>query len=166
MNVVRELRRSVGVTQADLARRAGTSQPTIAAYEAGSKSPTLRTLDRLAAAVGRSVVVSFAPALTREDRRSLFLHREIAAKLLREPDATLERARHNLRRMVVQHPGAGPLLEDWDRVLERPVDRIVEVMLDPGLHGRDLRQVTPFAGVLTAPERTGVYRQFAEREAG
>jgi transcriptional regulator with XRE-family HTH domain len=165
MNVVKDLRRSAGVTQVELAARAGTSQPTVAAYEAGSKSPTLRTLDRLAASVGRSVVVSFVPALTREDRRSLFLHRAIADVLLREPDSTLERARHNLDRMRTQHPGAEPLLEEWYRILTLSVDAIVEVMVDPEMCARDLRQVTPFAGVLTASERARVYREFAKQEA-
>jgi transcriptional regulator with XRE-family HTH domain len=164
MNVVKLLRRSAGVTQTDLAKRAGTSQPTVAAYEAGSKSPTLRTLERLAAAVGRSVVVSFVPALTREDRRSLWLHRAIADKLRREPDATLERAHRNLERMMVQHSGAEPLLSEWVRILGLPVDRIVDVMVDAGVHARDLRQVTPFAGVLSASERARAYREFAERE--
>ena len=164
MNVVKQLRRSAAVTQADLARRAGTSQPTVAAYEAGSKSPTLRTLDRLATAVGRAAVVSFVPTLTREDRRSLFLHREIAARLLEGPVATLALADRNLRRMMSQHPGAQALLDEWDRVLRLPVDLIVAVMIDPGSHARDMRQVTPFAGVLTPAERSRVYREFAEQE--
>jgi len=47
MRNVKDLRTSVKMTQTELADRAGTSQPTIAAYEAGRKSPTLRTLTRL-----------------------------------------------------------------------------------------------------------------------
>ena len=164
MNVIEDLRRSVDSTQADLAARAGTSQPTVAAYEAGTKSPTLRTLERLAAAVGREVVVSFVRPMTREDRRSLCLHRAIADKLLREPDPTLERAHRNLDRMRSQHPGAESLLEEWDRVLRLPLEEIVEVMADPRMRARDLRQVTPFAGVLTADERARVYRRFAESD--
>ena len=48
MNAIRLLRDLGNLTQAELAEAAGTSQPTIAAYEAGRKSPTLRTLRRLA----------------------------------------------------------------------------------------------------------------------
>ena len=67
MNAVRELRRTADLTQAELARAAGTSQPTIAAYESGRKSPSLRTLSRMARAVGLKAVVVFPPAMTRED---------------------------------------------------------------------------------------------------
>jgi transcriptional regulator with XRE-family HTH domain len=165
MSVIKDLRRSVGVTQAGLAACGGTSQPTVAAYETGSKSPTLSTLERLAAAVGRSVVVSFVPALTREDRRSLSLHRAIADKLLQEPAVTLKRAGRNLERMTAQHPGAAALLEEWKLVLHLPVGVIAEFMVDPRLHVRDLRQVTPFAGVLTASERARVYHEFAEQDS-
>lgn len=164
MSVVRDLRESAGLTQAELAGRAGTSQPTIAAYETGRKSPTLRTLARLARAAGQDVVVLFVSPLTREDRRSLALHRAIAAKLRRSPEEVLERARRNLRRMIDQHPGARDLLEEWARILERPVEEIIDVVIDPRPHARELRQVTPFAGVLTAGERARVYSEFAESE--
>ena len=85
MNSVVRLRGLAGLTQVDMARRAGTSQPTIAAYEAGSKSPTARTLERIAAALGFSVVYEFVPEMTREERRSLALHRAIADRLIERP---------------------------------------------------------------------------------
>jgi transcriptional regulator with XRE-family HTH domain len=152
------------VTQAELADEAGTSQPTIAAYEAGHKSPTLRTLDRLARAVGREVVVSFVPSMTREDRRSLFLHRAISEVLRRSPEETIAHARRNLGHMIELHPGARVLLGEWDRILERPIEEIIAVLIDPAMSARDLRQVTPFAGVLSTSERTRVYRMFGENE--
>ncbi len=62
MSVVRELRFRDGLTQQFLAKASGITAQTISRYETGRKSPTLRTLDRLAAAVGLRVVVSFAPA--------------------------------------------------------------------------------------------------------
>lgn len=46
------VRRRRGLTQADLARRAGTSQPVISAYERGHRDPTLGTLRRLVEAGG------------------------------------------------------------------------------------------------------------------
>jgi transcriptional regulator with XRE-family HTH domain len=166
MSDVRDLRVSVEMTQSELADRAGTSQPTIAAYEAGRKSPTLRTLNRLAASVGRDVVISFVPSLTREAHRSLFLHRAIAAKLRRSPEEVLNKARVNLRRVSEQHPDARALIEEWNRILERPIDGIVEVMLDPREHARELRHITPFAGVLTAADRAHANREFARSEEG
>jgi transcriptional regulator with XRE-family HTH domain len=45
-------RREAGLSGAELARLARTSRPTLAAYEHGSKSPTLATAQRLLAAAG------------------------------------------------------------------------------------------------------------------
>ena len=165
MNAVRELRRSADLTQAALARAADTSQPTIAAYESGRKSPSLRTLSRMARAVGLEAVVVFPPAMTREDRRSLVLHRAIADHLKAHPTETLRRARRNLTLMRGRNPQATDLLTEWDDMLSRPVEVIVTAMLDPGQRARDLRKVTPFAGVLEPHERTRVYREFARRDA-
>lgn len=49
---LRGARRRAGLTQAELARRAGTSQATISAYEHGRKAPSVETLGRLLAAAG------------------------------------------------------------------------------------------------------------------
>lgn len=164
MNEVRQLRRLAGVTQCRLAELAGTSQPTIAAYESGSKTPNLRTLRRLARAVGLEARLEFVKAMSREDRRSLALHESIAQKLLEDPDATLRQARRTLDLMMKTHPHAAPLLNAWDGILRRPVSEIADALLDPRPRGRDLRQVTPFAGVLSAKERAQAYRHFADSE--
>ena len=164
MNPVRELRRKAGLTQTELARIAGTSQPTIAAYEAGRKSPTLQTLSRIARAVGLEAMVFFVPVMTREDRRSLYLHRAVADRLIKEPKVVLEHAQRNLSLMRDRHPHAHSLFNQWRSILSRPIDEIVAAVLDPSLHGRDLRKVTPFAGVLSADERTRVYRNFTRRD--
>ena len=164
MNLVTGLRRSTGLTQAALAALAGTSQPTIAAYETGTKRPSLRTLQRLASAVGLGVHITFVPRLTREDRRSLLLHEWIAARLRAAPAETLARARANLLRMRGLHPGASALLDEWERLLNGSADILADALLNPGLHYRDLRHATPFAGVLNAPERAAVYREFRRDE--
>jgi transcriptional regulator with XRE-family HTH domain len=57
-DVIRSARHEAGLTQAELALRAETSQPAVARYEQGSAVPTLRTLERLLAACGRQVVIS------------------------------------------------------------------------------------------------------------
>ena len=48
-----EVRRVAGLSQSEWARLAGTSRPTLSAYEHGRKSPTLDTVERLLAAVGQ-----------------------------------------------------------------------------------------------------------------
>jgi uncharacterized protein len=53
--VILQARLGANLTQADLAARAGTSQPTLARYETGAALPTLPTLERLLAACGRQL---------------------------------------------------------------------------------------------------------------
>jgi transcriptional regulator with XRE-family HTH domain len=50
---LRHARRAAGLSQIELAARTGTSQATISAYESGAKQPSIDTLSRLLAAVGR-----------------------------------------------------------------------------------------------------------------
>lgn len=166
MNPVRLLRLFVGRTQQDLATLVGTSQSAVAAYEGNRKSPTWRTIERMAEAAGYEAEVRFVPQLTREDRRSLMLHEAIAARLRAEPEAVLSHARASLARMRSLHPGATPLLDEWQCFLRRPVDALLPVLTDPMPRARELRQVTPFAGILSAAERARVYRAFARREHG
>jgi transcriptional regulator with XRE-family HTH domain len=45
--VLRQARRAAGLSQRELARRAGTSSATLSRYESGAISPTVATLDRL-----------------------------------------------------------------------------------------------------------------------
>lgn len=59
--LIRTVRRRRGLTQAALARAAGTSQPVISAYEAGRRDPTYGTLRRLVAAGGEELEVSARP---------------------------------------------------------------------------------------------------------
>jgi predicted nucleotidyltransferase len=48
---IRAMRLAAGLTQAELAARAGTARPNIAAYESGSKTPSPEVRDRLIAAM-------------------------------------------------------------------------------------------------------------------
>jgi DNA-binding XRE family transcriptional regulator len=63
-------RRSAGLSQADVARRMGTSQPAIARLEAGAVDARLSTLERYAAAVGLRLEVRL-----RADAQPVHRHR-------------------------------------------------------------------------------------------
>lgn len=165
MNVVRRLRLQAGLTQSELAVRANTSPPTIAAYESGTKSPTLRTLERLAAASSVELVVQTVSPMTREDRRSIAWHRAVVRRLEESPEETLALARRNLARWQAGGSSGQALLERWTLWLELPVSDLLVLVLDAGLVAREMRQASPFAGVLSAPERTQVLKQFQRDEA-
>lgn len=55
--LLREVRRRQGLTQVQLARRAGTSQPVISAYEHGRRDPGYETLRKLVEAAGERLRV-------------------------------------------------------------------------------------------------------------
>ena len=164
-DIVRTLRQDRGLTQLELAERAGTSQPTVAAYESGAKSPTLHTLRKLARAASAELVMRAVPALTREDRRSLAWHEAVARKLREHPDATLAVARSNLSRWTRGRASGRALLARWETWVTLPVPDLILLMLDSGPVGREMRQVSPFAGVLSAPERADVLTRFRDSEA-
>jgi transcriptional regulator with XRE-family HTH domain len=55
------VRNRAGLTQEDLARKMGTTQPVVARLESGRSRPSMRTLERLADATGSRLLISFAP---------------------------------------------------------------------------------------------------------
>jgi transcriptional regulator with XRE-family HTH domain len=59
--LLRTIRRRRGLTQAELARRARTSQPVVSAYEHGRRDPTFGTLQRLVEAGGERLRIGAEP---------------------------------------------------------------------------------------------------------
>ncbi len=122
MNVgveIRLARHRAGLTQLEVAVGARTSQTAVTAYEKGRKSPNLATLARLAGAMGTTLSVEFVPPagdeheerpvelLTQQERRSLWLHRAIAARIQAEPERALLVARENLSQAPGRRGGPG-----------------------------------------------------------
>ena len=165
MEPVQLIRAMAGMTQQELADAAGTSQPTVAAYESGAKSPTWRTVERIASSVGLVCYPAVVRPFTRDQRRSLYLHAAIAKELSNRHTEVIEIARQNIDKMRSVNPHAWRLLDEWERILRLTPSQIGACMLDPSEHARDLRQVTPFAGVLTPAQRADVYRSFRSAEA-
>ena len=58
------------LSQAELAKKMGTSQSTIARLESGAAKPSLSTLERFAKATGMRMRVVFEPAKASKRRRS------------------------------------------------------------------------------------------------
>ena len=54
-------RNRAGLTQMELARKMGTTQPVVARMEGGRIQPSLRTLQRLAQATGSKLTIRFDP---------------------------------------------------------------------------------------------------------
>ena len=74
-DLIRSAREAAGLSQRELALRAGTKQSTISAYENGRKTPSAATLERLAEAAGSHLVLQ--PDISRRAARpSAVLHHE------------------------------------------------------------------------------------------
>jgi transcriptional regulator with XRE-family HTH domain len=60
-SAVIDARNRAGLTQQQLARKMGTTQPVVARLESGGTRPSMRTLERLAKATGSRLLISFQP---------------------------------------------------------------------------------------------------------
>ncbi len=100
------------------------------------------------------------------EEKSLAIHRQIAARLLQDPEHTIKKARSNLDPLRSADRGQlARWLDHWDDLLSQPTDEIVTAMLGRTQHGIDLRQMTPFAGVLADAERRKALRFVDRTEA-
>jgi transcriptional regulator with XRE-family HTH domain len=63
--MIRGARHAAGITQLELAKRAGTAQPAVAAYESGGRTPNLATLRRLLGACEHDIEVLAHPQMRR-----------------------------------------------------------------------------------------------------
>jgi transcriptional regulator with XRE-family HTH domain len=65
--IIRRCRLEAGLSKRELARRAGTSPAAIVAYENGSRSPALATLERVISATGHRLELVVTAEPTRPD---------------------------------------------------------------------------------------------------
>jgi hypothetical protein len=95
----------------------------------------------------------------RIERRSLALHRTIAAKLRQQPEL-LAIATENLNRWSASSGGPQPYWDAWRDILRRPLEDVIALLEEDSPRMTELRQSTPFAGVLDPKERWRVYDTF------
>jgi hypothetical protein len=51
----------------------------------------------------------------------------------------------------------------WGVLLDGPIEKLVEVLVDPGEAATELRHVTPFAGIVDMKTRGRIWREIKER---
>jgi transcriptional regulator with XRE-family HTH domain len=64
-HLIRDARHAGGITQLELARRARTAQPAVAAYESGARVPSIATLERLLGACEHDLEIHARPRVRR-----------------------------------------------------------------------------------------------------
>jgi hypothetical protein len=97
------------------------------------------------------------------EERSLAYHRVIAERLLRDP-RILAAARRTVERWLQDSPPPH-YAAAWRAVLAGDAASVAAFITDPGERARELRQSTPFAGVLSPQERWAIWRAVGEARA-
>jgi excisionase family DNA binding protein len=102
-------------------------------------------------------------ALTREQLEQLWLHQAIAMKFVANPFVLLATAMANLRRLRALHAESAEWLDRWQIVLDDGPGAVLDALTSPVDYAVRLRQMSPFAGVLSEVERRNVLDTLAER---
>lgn len=113
--------------------------------------------------IRRSAVLEILPAPARRDvERSLWLHGAVAGRLMLDPDGVLAKARANLSKLQrIHRRGEVPAaLTEWERILDHGVDAVFQALTSRSPRAAELRQNSPFAGVLPEAERLQVLGAF------
>ncbi len=103
-------------------------------------------------------------SLTRDQEQSRWLHGAIVGHLVSEPDLVLRRARENLDRFSKVHAGtmAEHWLGLWRLTLNSGLDDVLTVLVSDSPQATELRQNSPFTGILSEDERRTVLESFRE----
>lgn len=99
---------------------------------------------------------------SREQEQSRWLHTAVAGHLVTDPDGVLDRARENLDRFSAVHAGtmAEYWLGLWRAALESGPDQVLGFLVSDSPQAADMRQNSPFTGILSGDERRTVLQSF------
>lgn len=164
--ILRDTMRTTRTTQSALARMSGVHQPSISQFLAGTIDMSDVQLDRLLACMGRRLEVvrrAVEPELTRSERRSWALHRELAVMLDRATFASWRpKLRSNLERLqanVFGQPHASNI-DHWAQLIdEGDLARIRRVLTRLDRSSIEMREVSPFGGLLPESVRIAALRE-------
>lgn len=157
-------RASESLTTGEAARLLGcTRQHIVDLCDRGTLRCERRPVHRRVLRVDVETIAHRRKGLAREEQRSLWLNRAIAGHLARDPEAVIARARENLERFEQIHAGTGAerWLRRWRDVLDDGPEAVMQTLTSTAPEAIDLRQNSPFPGVLTEVERREVLDAFA-----
>lgn len=153
------------LTTGEAAKLLGTSrQHVVDLCKSGRLSYQMAGVHRRVSRRDLEVIRGRSLELAREQQRSLWLHRAVAGKLALNPQRVLAKARRNVARLREVHP-RGSVQADfdaWQAFLDGPLDLLLDLLVSKSPGAVELRQNSPFAGVLTQSERTkalGAFRR-------
>lgn len=144
--MVRMARQRAGMTQAELAERAGTSAPTISAYEHGTRHPRADVLLRVLRAANSEAVL--VPSSASRDRYVDLLCDLLADRLRRDPDLVASA----MSELSSMRDSAN--VRAWHAVLEAGMAAVVAVLTSRDPEVRGLKADNPFARLGLVDEGT------------
>lgn len=155
-----------GTTQSELARLSGLHQPSISQFLSAKIDFSDDQLDRLLSCMGYRLEVvrrAVMPDLTRAERRSWKLHRQLSAHLnqstLKEWRPTIQANLDRLRAAVRGQPHIRNV-DRWEALLDgADVAGLHRVLTGLDRDSIEMREVTPMSGLLSAQERATVLEE-------
>jgi len=109
-------------------------------------------------------ILAQAVFLTREQEKSLWLHRAILGRVLLDPVGAMLRARRQIVRWRQVHRVDGMTshwLLSWEQVLDDGLDAVVEVLTSKSQRAIELRVNSPLSGLIPDDERRELLASFA-----
>jgi hypothetical protein len=132
----------------------------ISEYVNDKLTPSTKQLGRLLGPFGLRVDVVVSPVSERREvRRRWLLHEQVVRKLRTDPPDNWRpqiRQRIDRYRSQVRGPYMQQLLDRWEQLLEQDDQRLFDGMLRLDETGDELRNLSPFVGILSEDERLEV----------
>jgi transcriptional regulator with XRE-family HTH domain len=155
-----------GTTQSELSRLSGVHQPSISKLLSGTIGVSDEQLDRMLSCMGYRLEVirrPVVPDLTRSERRSWRLHRQLSTRLTRstldEWRPTILRNLTRLRESVQGQPHVQNL-DRWQTLVESgDVAGLRRFLTGLDRDSIEMREVSPMGGLLSNEERAEALRQ-------
>ncbi|MGH3495572.1 MAG: helix-turn-helix domain-containing protein, partial [Sciscionella sp.] len=161
---LRTQRLAAGLTQAQLAARAGVARPNVAAIEAGRRPASTDMANRLLDAIrgrppGRRTLELSPPVLL-----NIELARAAANHVARDPGKARTAMTDRLAQLRSHDAGSSATwLDDWDGILSRwDLSEVMALLISTDPDDVERRKVSPLDAVISPPEREQAARQARE----
>ncbi len=116
------------------------------------------------ALAGRAAISRGGP-MTDDQQRSLWLGRVAAAQVALDPDTALATARETTMRFLANEPDGAQWLRHWLLLIERGPEAVMRALTSTSPISRELRQNSPFTGLIPDDERRRVIAGFRRSRA-
>ncbi|MFI5719679.1 helix-turn-helix domain-containing protein [Nocardia sp. NPDC051750] len=164
--ILQEAMVDTGTSQSELSRVSGVRQSSISQFLSDRTNLSDEQLDRLLSCMGYRLEVvrrSVAAELTRSEERSWLLHRRLSRHLTRSSlESWRPQVERNLRRLREGVTGQPHLrnLDRWSSLIARSdLPHLHRALTGLDRESIEMREVSPFGGILAQDERAAVLRK-------